>query len=217
MAKVITLNSEKREITGRKIRKIENRKIPAIIYGHGIENKNIWVDANKFSHVFSEAGESTIVQLKVDGEKMNVLIHDYQVDPILDNIMHVDFFQVRMNEKVISDVSIIFTGEAPAVKAMGGTLTTTDSISVRSLPGDLPSEITVDISVLKDFDTSINVKDLKIPDKVEVLLEETQTIASVSAPRTQAELDATDEEVNADISQVEGASEDNEKKEGESK
>ncbi len=217
MAKVITLNSEKREITGRKIRKIENRKIPAIIYGHGIENKNIWVDANKFSHVFAETGESTIVQLKVDGEKINVLIHDYQVDPILDNIIHVDFFQVRMDEKVISDVSIVFTGEAPAVKAMGGTLTTTDSISVRSLPGDLPSEITVDISVLKDFDTSINVKDLKIPDKVEVLLEETQTIASVSAPRTQAELDATDEEVNADISQVEGASEDNEKKEEESK
>ncbi len=215
MAKAVTLDAEKREITGRKIRKENNKKIPAILYGHGIENENIWVDATKFMRVFSEAGESTIIELNVDEGKSNVLIHDYQVDPISNEIIHVDFFQVRMDEEVTTDISIVFSGESPAVKAMGGTLTTLDSISVRALPGDLPSEINVDISILKDFDTSITVKDLNISDKVEVLAEETQAIASVSAPRTQADVDAADEEVNADVSQVEGTSE--EVKEEESK
>lgn len=213
MAKAITLDSEKREITGRKIRKEEERRIPAVMYGHGVENKNIWVDATNFLHVLAEVGESTIVKLKIDGKSVNVLIHDYQVDPILDNIIHIDFFQVRMDEEVITDVSLVFIGESPAVKSMGGTLTIIDSISVRALPGELPSEITVDISSLKDFDTSITCKDLKISDNVEILLEETQTIASVSAPRTQAELDATNEEVNADVSKVEGVSEKKEKEE----
>ncbi len=208
MAKAITLNSEIREITGRKIRKENNRKIPAVLYGHKVENKNIWVDATEFMRVFREAGESTIIKLTLDKEEKNVLIHDYQVDPILNEIIHIDFFQVKMDEEVTTDISINITGESPAVKNMGGTLTNADSLTVRALPGDLPSEFNVDISVLKDFDSVVSVKDLDVNDNVEILADENQVIASVSAPRSQAEVDATNDEVNADISSVEGASED---------
>ncbi len=208
MAKAITLNSEIREITGRKIRKENNRKIPAVLYGHKVENKNIWVDATEFMRAFREAGESTIIKLTLDKEEKNVLIHDYQVDPILNEIIHIDFFQVKMDEEVTTDISINITGESPAVKNMGGTLTNADSLTVRALPGDLPSEFNVDISVLKDFDSVVSVKDLDVNDNVEILADENQVIASVSAPRSQAEVDATNDEVNADISSVEGASED---------
>ena len=211
MTKVISLNSEIREITGRKIRKENNRKIPAVLYGHKVENKNIWVDATEFKRVFREAGESTIIKLNLAGEEKNVLIHDYQVDPILNEIIHVDFFQVKMDEEVTTDISINIIGESPAVKNMGGTLTSIDSLTVRALPGNLPHEFKVDISVLKDFDCVITVKDLDVDDSIEILADDDQVIASVSAPRTQSEVDATDDEVNADVSSVEGVSE--EKKE----
>ncbi len=204
MANAITLNAEIREITGRKIRKENNRKIPAILYGHGVENKNIWVNAAEFMRVFRETGESTVIKLTLDGKDRNVLIHDYQLDPILNEINHIDFFEVKMDEAVTSDISINIIGESPAVKNMGGTLTHIDSLTVRSLPGDLPHEFDVDISVLKDFDSVITVSDLDVSDKIEILADKDQVIASVSAPRTQSDVDSSDDEASEDTSSSKG-------------
>ena len=198
MANAITLNAEIREITGRKIRRENNRKIPAVLYGHGVKNKNVWVNAAEFMRVFKETGESTVVKLNLEGVDRNVLIHDYQLDPILNEIIHVDFFEVKMDEVVTADIAINIVGESPAVKNMGGILTHIDFLSVRALPGDLPHEFDIDISVLKDFDSVITVNDLDVSDKVEVLANKEQVIASVSAPRTQARDDnETDEDVSS--------------------
>jgi len=211
MAETLVLEAQNRERTGRKIRQDEQGRIPAILYGHGRESQTLWVSQTPFMRVFEQAGESTIISLRVGGKDVNVLIHAYQIDPLSDEIIHVDFFQVRMDEAVTTDVPLVFVGEAPAVKNDGGTLSTEDSITVRALPGDLPSELTIDISTLKSFDDAISVGDIDIDrEKVEVLTADDQTIASVVAPRTQEEVDAAEEDVVEDVSDVASADDESE-------
>ena len=208
MAETITMAVAKREETGRKVRNVAGRRIPAVIYGHGVDPQNVWVDEATFLKTYEAAGENTIVKLEGDaGKDVNILIHDIQSDPVAHTIIHADLFQVNMNETVDADIPVVFVGESAAVKTLGGTLTHMVHVTVRALPLDLPHEIEINISSLETFDDTIAVATLSLGDKVEVLTAEDQTIASVSAPRTQEELDAIDEEVDADVSQVEGVGE----------
>ncbi|MCK4635658.1 MAG: 50S ribosomal protein L25 [Candidatus Moranbacteria bacterium] len=210
MSKKIVLNAEKREETGRPMRKLVGERIPAIVYGVGMESNVVWVDKNDFIQVFGEAGKNTVVELKIGKEKaLNVLIHDFQAEPVSDEIRHVDFLQVNMNEATEAEVPLVFVGESPAVKEKGGTLVKSfDHVVVEALPDDLPSEIEVDLSKIVDFEDHIVVSDIKVGDKVKLLLDEKNTIASVTPPRTDAEMESLDEEVDADVSKVEGAAED---------
>lgn len=180
--------------------------VPVVMYGHGIEPQTFWVKYLDFSKMYDQAGESSILSLiPENGKAANVIVHDVQLDPMTDRFSHVDFFQVRMDEELETHVPLEFVGEAPAVREMGGILVhPMEEILISCLPKDLPHSITVDLSVLKDFETHIQVKDLKIPAGVKVLVEEHATIALVEAPRTEAEMAALDEKVEADVTKVEG-------------
>jgi len=183
-------------------------QIPAILYGRGIDNEMLWLDRKDFLKAYKEAGESTLVDAQVGDEARSVLIHDVQTHPLTGEVIHVDLYQVRMDEKIETDIELEFTGIAPAVKELGGTLVKSlDKIPVRCLPGDLIGNLEVDISNLKTFEDHIYIKDLNIPEGIEVLLEEDTVVALVTPPRTQAEMDKLDEEVDGDISQVEGMEE----------
>lgn len=199
------------------IRKPKEKKagfIPAILYGRGIENVMIWLEEKNFNKIYQEAGESTLLELSVKGEKEithNVLIYDIQTDPVSDRIGHVDFYQVRMDEKLETEVELVFIGQSVAVKELGGVLVKNiDALEVRCLPADLPKNIEVDISALATFEDSIRVKDLQIGEKVEITIDPETVVAVVSPPRSEKELEQLDEEVEGDISQVEGISEEKE-------
>lgn len=205
--KMQELKADKRTIVGRKVRKErEQDKIPAVLYGHGVTNENLTVDALTFERVYAEAGESTIIALTTGaGKPVNVLIHDLQKDPLSDQVTHIDFFQVRMDEKIDTEVAFEFTGEAPAVKEFGGVLVRNmESLQISCLPADLPGHVTIDLSVLATYDDRITVADLSLGDKITLHVPETTVIALVSPPRTEEEVASLDEDVNADVSQVEG-------------
>ncbi len=205
----INLAVSKREETGRKIRKAQNNRIPGVVYGHGFETVNVWVDATSLTRTFEKAGTNTIVSVEIgQSEPVKALIHDFQVNPITNKIIHVDFFHVRMDEKVETHIPIVITGESPAIKNMGGTLNHIESITVRALPGDLIHEITVDITKIETFEDRITIADLNLSENIEILTDEQTPVASVIAPRTQEEVDAADDEVDADVSKVEGALDD---------
>lgn len=180
--------------------------LPAVIYGHKIESRNLWVSAGEFRKIYNQAGESSIIELDIDSEnKVGVLIHDIQRDPLTDNFLHIDFFQVKMDEKIETEVPLEFVGESPAVKESGGMLIKNISaIPVSCLPGDLPSRIIVDISVLKTFDDHIVIENLKISDKVKILVDGKTVIAGVVPPRSDEELAKLDEKVEEDVTKVEG-------------
>jgi large subunit ribosomal protein L25 len=190
----------------RELKEKRDGKIPAILYGKGIENKTLWVDAKDFIKVYREVGESTLLDLSVEKDgKQSVLIHDIQTHPLTGEIIHIDFYQVKMDEKIETDIELVFVGVAPAVKELGGTFVKSlDKLPIRALPGDLVGQIEVDISGLATFDDHIYVKDLNIPEGIEPLIEEDTVVALVTPPRSQAEMDKLDEEVDGDISQVEG-------------
>lgn len=188
--------------------------IPAVLYGRNIPNVHLTVSQGEFEKLFRKAGESTIVELKTDdGKTHNVLIQAIQKHYLTSIITHVDFYEVSMTEKLTATVPLEFVGESDAVKILGGTLLKViDEIEVECLPGDLPHNLEIDISVLKTFDDSILVKDIKLPKGVVVTSDPEETVANTQAPRDiEAELA---EPVVEDISAVEGAAEDKPAEEG---
>lgn len=184
----------------------ERNIIPAVIYGHKINSQNLWVDYLNFKKVFGEAGENTVIELDIEKEgKRNALIHEVQADPVTDKITHIDFFQIRMDEKIEAEIPLEFIGESPAVKEAGGILIKNlDEIMVSCLPADLPAKIEVDISKILTFDDHIKIKDLDISNKVKVLADEETVVALVSPPRSEEEIAALEEKVEEDVTKVEG-------------
>lgn len=180
--------------------------IPAVVYGKGIKAQNIWIDALAFRKMLKKSGESTIIDLEIDEKNgRNVIIQEVQRDPVSYKIIHLDFFQVRMDEEIETEVELVFIGESPAVKELGGVLVRNmDKIEVRCLPADLPSNIEVDISSLKTFEDQIAIKDLKIGKGVEIKIEPETVVAVVAPPRSEEELKELEEKVEEDVTKVEG-------------
>jgi large subunit ribosomal protein L25 len=158
--------------------------IPAELYGHKVENLHLAVDNKEFKKVFKLARENTIINLLIEApnkkEEIPVLIHDVQTDYLTNDIIHVDFYQIRMDEKVKTHVPLEFVGKSPAVENYGGILNKSmNEIEVEALPQDLPPSIPVDISKIQELNQSIYVKDLNIPKGVKVLVDLDTVIATV--------------------------------------
>lgn len=200
------LKAKLRDVVGKKVKQFrEQDLIPAVIYGHGKEAQNLFVNFLDFKRVYEKAGESAIIELDLEGKKLNVLIHEVQNDNMNGKFSHIDFFEVSMDKEVETEIPLEFIGESEAVKALGGVLVKNmDTIPVKCLPADLPSEYKVDISKLVTFDDHITVADLKTSAKVEIMLEDETVIALVSEPRSEAELESLEQKVEEDVSKVEG-------------
>lgn len=188
--------------------------IPAVLYGFGLDNQTIEVDQKTFSKLFKEAGQTSLINLTIEGfnktktktqKEHTVLIREVQFHPLKNNTLHIDFFQVDMNKTIRTDVPLTFTNESPAVKDMGGVLIRThDTVDLEALPKDLPHNIEVDISILDDFEKIIHIKDLILPDNVKLYHEQDDVIALVQPPRTEEELEKLTEETKEDVEGVEG-------------
>lgn len=178
--------------------------LPAVIYGHGVESKSVMSDYNTFHKVIKAAGESTLIDLDVEGDGVvKALIKDWQVDPISNRYTHVDFYQVNLKEKLKTEIALNFIGESPAVKEQGGSLIKTlDSILVECLPTDLVGSIDVDISGLRSFDQMIHVRDLKVPAGIEILENPDETVAKIEAPMTEEQLKALETPTVADVTTI---------------
>ena len=163
-------------------------KIPAVFYGPKEEATPIAVDAKEFGKVLKEAGESTVVTLEGVGESKDVMIHDIDHNQVSGAVVHVDFYVIEKGKKVRTHVPLEFIGEAPAVKSLGGTLMKVlHEVEIEAMPKNLPHGIEVDISVLATFSDHIAIKDLRIPEGVEILNAPDDTIASVAEPKEEVE------------------------------
>lgn len=175
------LTVQKREIFGRGVKNLRKQGlIPAEFYAHGTKNISFNVPAKEFSKVFKEAGESTVLKLVFDNEKINVLIHDVDRNPLTDEVSHIDFYGVKMDEKIKIKVPILFIGEAPAVKEQGGVIIKAmHEIEVEALPADLPHHIEVNLSALSAIGNGIFVKDLNIDKTIKILIDSETVIATI--------------------------------------
>lgn len=181
--------------------------IPAVMYGKGKANQTLQVKASEFEKAYQKAGESLLIDLCIDDKQpIKVLVKDVQRDMVSDKIQHIDFYQVNMEDKVNAEIDLVFTGIAPAVKELNGIFVkNTNKIEVRCLPGDLIKEVVVDITNLKTFDDLLYVKDVKLPEKIELISDSNIVIAQVTPPRSDEELSALNEAVKEDVDKIEVA------------
>ncbi len=195
-----------RSVTGKQVAALRREgTVPAVVYGHGVATVPIEVNEKQFLSTFEAAGESSLIDLAIGEEApVKVLIHDIQSDPRNGRILHVDFYRVRMTEKITTDIKLVFTGVSPAVKEQGGVLVKNlTDVKVRCLPQDLLPEIPVDITALKGFEDRITITDLHLPSTIEVLGSTDDVVASVTPPRSEAELAALEETVVEAVETVE--------------
>jgi large subunit ribosomal protein L25 len=210
---MLILKAEKREKTGKKVRVLRQRGVlPAVLYGREIKNLTLEVDSGEFEKVYQQAGESSLLSLELGEKKFPVLIHQLKRDPLTDKPIHVDFYQPVMTEEVEATVPIVFEGEAPAVKELGGTLVREISeIEVKALPQNLPHEIRVKVDNLKSFEDEILIKDLNLPPGVEIQRKSEEIVALVTPPeKVEEELEKPIEEK---VEEVKTAKAEKEKKE----
>ncbi len=207
---MLSLSAKIRKEFGSKNDKIRKQGlIPAVLYGPKIKNLNLAIDYNKFYQLYQQAGESTLVKLMIKDEDVKdkervVLINEVKKDILSDKIIHIDFYQVRMDKKITVEIPLVFVGESEAVKSLAGTLVKSlQSLEISALPAELIHEIEVDISKLKTFDDVIRVKDLKVPENVEIEAELDEAVVSVAPPRSEEELEALDQAPEEKIDEVE--------------
>ncbi len=186
-----TLQAKTRTKLGKQASQVRlERLIPAVVYGNKVENQVLTVSRSEFEKIYTNAGASNLVDLVIEGaSQVPVLIHDVQRDPRLNEVIHVDFYQVNMAEKLTAHIPLKFIGESKAVKGLGGILIKNFAhIEVRCLPQDLVPEIIVDISALQTFEDNIKIKDLAVPASIEVMTTPGAIVATVTAPLTDDEL-----------------------------
>lgn len=167
--------------------------IPAVVYGPKLkENKLVKVQINELKKVYAEAGESTLIELIVDGKSEGkVLIKDEQRNPVKDTLIHVDFYEVDMTKEIHTEIPLHFVGESKAVKELAGVLIRSISeIEVRCLPTDLVKQIEVDISALNTFDDVIKIHDLKLPAGIKLVHETDDVVATVAEPKAEEVFEA---------------------------
>ena len=207
MTTTLKLTVTPRTETGKAVAQLrDNGFIPAVLYGREVEPMALSINYLDFARAYKAAGESTLIEIAPEGKKpVNVLIHDVAVHPLTGRFVHIDFYQVNMKEEIETDVPLEFVGESEAVKALSGILVRSlEAVKIKCLPSNLPHALEVDLSKLATFDDAIKIADIKLPQGV-VMLDDVETvIATVAAPRTEAEMDALNEKVEMDVTKVEG-------------
>ncbi len=184
--------------------------VPAVVYGAGVENTSISVPSIDFEKVWKDAGESSTIVLDLEKKKVDVLIHEVQVDPVKSFPIHIDFLAIDMNKTIEVQIPLEFLGIAPAEKnALGVLVKVLHEIEIEALPKNIPHNIAVDLSSLETLENKILVKDLKVPSGVKILTELNEVVALVTAVKEEKE------EVPVDLSAIEVEKKGKQEEEGE--
>lgn len=211
------LKVEKRKVLGKQVKKLRRDGIlPCNIYGKGIKSTAVQVPQKDFDEVYKEAGETGLVDVTLDEKVTPVLIHNMQKD-FRGNVLHADFFQVNLKEKVKTMVPLEIVGEPKAVlDKIGLLMNILSEVEVEALPAELPENIEVNVAHLANIDEQVTVADLKVPEGVTVLTEAEQVISKIGELVTkEAAAEAAAEEAAAEAAKTEAGTEEGVVAEGE--
>jgi len=204
MEKVV-IPAEKRDVVGKKVKTLRREgKLPAVIYGYGIDPISISLDAHSSSRTLARASSSTLITIELEGKQYPTLVREKQLDFIRNSLIHVDFLAVSMTEKITANVGIHVVGEAPAVKEFGAILVTAlTELEVECLPADLPENFTVDVSGLTEISSGVYVKDITPPPNVEILTDPEEVIVVATAQAAEEEEEVEEELLEGEEEELE--------------
>ncbi len=165
-------------------------KVPGVVFGHGLDSIPVSIDAHEFEQLRRTVHTNSIVSLEIDGKaRGRVLVHGFQIDPRNRRLLHVDLFAVKSGEEVTVEIPLHTVGEAYAAAKMGGTLLhAVDRVRVRALPENLPEALEVSVEPLKDFDVSIRLRDVPLPQGVTLMADLDEVVVKVLPPHVVEEV-----------------------------
>ena len=178
-------------------------EIPGIVYGSKVENTAISLNEANFLKTIREVGRNGVISLDIDGETYNVVLNEYDSDPIKRGIVHVDFLAVDLSKAISAPVRVSLVGEAAGVKDGGVMQQALHELTVTAKPNDIPTSIDIDVTDLQVGDT-ITVGDVKGYDKIEINHEQEEVIASILAPRQEEEISTGEQQEEGMPDNVEG-------------
>jgi len=195
----IELQTATREILGKKVRFLRRQGvIPVHLFGHGVESVALQCEAAQLQQVMAQAGKTKIISLRLDKAKKprNVMVREIQRNPLTSELLHVDFYQVRMEEKIQLEVPIVLVGEAPAMLSKENMLAQElHSLTIECLPGQIPASIELDLSPLTEVEQAIQVKDITLGEEVTVLNDPEHMVVKINLRPVEKVEEVVEEEV----------------------
>lgn len=194
----VSINSKLRQGTGKGYaRKLRSKgRIPAVLYGAGVQNLNLSIDAHDLELLLqNENALRGLLSLNIEDDpttKKTVMIREIQRDPVKDNLIHIDFHEISMNKKITATVPVVTTGVCKGVEEGGTLQIIRRELEIECLPKDIPDHIEIDITQLEIGD-SIHVEEIPLPGEIEIPHESNFTVLTIVSPRKE-ETAAVEEE-----------------------
>lgn len=187
----IELQVVDREVVGKKVRFLRRKGIiPLHLFGHGIESLSLQCDSSELRHVLAQAGKTRLIGLKIGKARKpkNVFVREVQRSPRTGELLHVDLYQVQMEETIKVDVPIVLIGEAPALQEKGNMMVQElSTLSVEALPYKIPATVEVDLSPLTEAEQSLYVRDIVLDEEITVLDDPEHMVVKINLLPTEKE------------------------------
>ncbi len=199
----ILIEASKREKIRKQLNELRsNDLVPVVLHNHGKPSTHLQADYMQLKKMYDAAGKHHPVEVVIDGKKHLALVKDVDIEPTKQRMRHVVFQAIRQNEKTTAEIPVVFKDvEIPAERAALLVLRHLDHVEVEALPKNLPDELLVDPSSLKEVGDTLTVADLEVPNDVTVLTDAEHGLATVEMPRDQiAEADAAAADLAEDAS-----------------
>ena len=207
----IELEVSSREVLGKKVKLLRRKGItPVHLFGHGIESLTLQCNTSGLHRVLAKAGHTRLVNLKIDSgkESRTVIVRDIQREPRTDETLHVDFYQVKMEEQVRIEVPVVLIGEAPALRQKENTLVhELTTLTIECLPAQIPASVEINIGSLTERDQAIRVGDIALGKDITVVNDAEVVVVRISTRRMEKEEVAVEAEAVAEAGEAEEAAE----------
>ena len=194
----ITLDVEPRVVLGKRVRHLRRAGItPGHVYGHRFESRAVQVKTDQLLRSLRHVARTSLIELRIagDGQPIHAVVREIARDPATDDLLHIDFQAVSMQEKMRLEVPLAFVGEAPAAAADLTVFHSLSAVEVECLPGDIPQHIQVDVTTLDSPDAMIHVRDLRVPPGVALLTDPALVVARITTGIAAEEVEAAPEEM----------------------
>jgi large subunit ribosomal protein L25 len=178
------LVAHNREILGKKVKTLRRQGItPVHLFGNQVEPLPLQCDTAQLQRTLVQIGMTGIISLKLDKARKtrNVMVREVQRAPRTGDLLHVDFYQIRMDEKLKVDVPVVTVGEAPALRMKEYYLShELNNLSIECLPDEIPAKIEIDVSGLEEADQAIHVADIDLGEGVTILTHPEQLVVKIA-------------------------------------
>jgi large subunit ribosomal protein L25 len=201
----IVIHATPRTVTGKQVGAMRRQgQLPAVIYGHNVEPTPITLNLREATRALTGLTPTTLVFIDLDGKEHASLVREKQRNYIRNTLIHVDFQAVSLKEKIRAGIVVELSGVSPAIKEFNAIVVTgATSVNVEGLPQDLPEQLVVDLSVLKNIGDVVRIKDLPIPASVTLHSDPEEMVAQVSMAHVAAEEEVVEEGEESEVSEPE--------------